>query len=83
MPIYEFQCRGCSTQFEFLVLHNTTAACPSCQGHDLERLPTGFAVSTREMTLTRARKARYAAVQSKDHKDKMIAEAEHEAEHHH
>jgi putative FmdB family regulatory protein len=38
MPIYDYVCRGCNTQFELLVRAATTPACPECRGEDLERL---------------------------------------------
>ena len=61
MPIYEYECRACHHQFELLVLpqHKDAPACPSCQSHELERLLSGFAVSsegTREANLQAARK---------------------------
>ena len=38
MPMYDYVCRGCSTQFEALVRAGTTPKCPECRGEDLERL---------------------------------------------
>jgi len=83
MPIYEYECRGCGNQFELLVLPNrpTPAICPECQGEDLERLPTGFAVSSSEMTRERVKKAREARKASKNFKDQQVAEREHLIEH--
>jgi putative FmdB family regulatory protein len=46
MPIYEYQCRGCGHHFEQLIIHSTTPECPTCQGHDLERLISMFAVDS-------------------------------------
>ena len=47
MPIYEYQCRSCGNQFEYLVLPTTPEpACPSCQGHELEQLLSMFGTST-------------------------------------
>lgn len=46
MPIYEYQCRGCGRQFEQLIIHSTTPECPACQGHDLERMISLFAVNS-------------------------------------
>ena len=37
MPIYEYTCKGCGEEFELLLRHDTTAACPSCQSEDIER----------------------------------------------
>jgi putative FmdB family regulatory protein len=83
MPIYEYECRTCHQQFEVLVLPQNTAppACPSCQSQELERLLSGFAVSsesTRASNLAGARK-RFAT--SSDLKDKKIAESEDVREH--
>ncbi|MDA2916204.1 zinc ribbon domain-containing protein [Nitrospinae bacterium AH_259_B05_G02_I21] len=39
MPIYEYRCLGCETQFEQLLLRATDEArCPSCDETDLERI---------------------------------------------
>jgi putative FmdB family regulatory protein len=83
MPIYEYECRGCGHQFEFLLLPTNTAppACPSCQGQDLERVISSFAVSsdgTRQNALSDGRK-RAARV----NRDKSIAEAEYIKNHEH
>ena len=85
MPIYEYQCRQCGHQFEFLVLPSSTAtpACPQCKGQELERLLSGFAVNTAELTRARVKQARAAKAQSKDEKDKKVAEAEEVKEHRH
>jgi putative FmdB family regulatory protein len=84
MPIFEYSCRACGHQFEFLKLPTTpdAARCPACQGEDLERLLSGFAMSTRELTNARAKAARKQQLGSKEHKDKVVAITE-EREHHH
>lgn len=79
MPIYEYHCRACGHRFEQVVLPATTPTCPSCQGHDLERLLSLFSVSseaTRTSNLSSARR-QHAKIQ----RDKQVAE--HEAFHHH
>ena len=83
MPIYEYRCNGCGDEFEFLQLpaRATTPACPSCSGEDLERLPTGFAVSSDEIRQARVQKARALRKNSSNFKDQKIAEAEHIREH--
>ena len=83
MPIYEYECKACGHQFEFLLLPTSpaTPACPECQSQDLEKLLSGFALSTREMTKARVKKARRQIKESKDYKDKQVAEAEHVKEH--
>ena len=79
MPIYEYQCKGCSNQFEQVVLPKTTPQCPACKSQELERLLSHFAVSsegTRQTNLTSARKQARKTQLDKAH-------AEHEAMHHH
>jgi putative FmdB family regulatory protein len=46
MPIYEFECRQCGNRFETLVRESTKPSCPSCQGTDLARLLSAFAVGS-------------------------------------
>ena len=81
MPIYEYGCRSCGEQFELLMLTGTVAACPSCQGQDLERQVSGFAVNSAEISQARVKKAREANRASSNIKDKMRAEAEHIRDH--
>lgn len=83
MPIYEYACRACGHQFEHLLLPTakTDPACPECQSHDLEKLLSGFALSTRDLTKARVKAARKQIAQSKDTKDKQIAEAEYVRHH--
>jgi putative FmdB family regulatory protein len=85
MPIYEYECRRCGHQFEFLVLpsSNTAPACPECKGQELERLQSGFAVNTAELSRARVKQARAAKAQSKDYKDQRAAEAERVKDHQH
>ncbi len=84
MPILEYACRACGHQFEFLKLPATAdaAKCPACQSEDLERLVSGFAMSTRELTKARVKATRKQHLGSKERKDKQIAETE-EFDHHH
>ena len=84
MPIYEYQCRHCGHQFEFLLRPpDTAASCPECSGQDLERLLSGFAVNTTELSQARVVRARAAKVASADQKDKKVAEAEKVRDHKH
>jgi putative FmdB family regulatory protein len=82
MPIYEYQCRKCSHQFEALVRPPMDApACPACQSQDLERLLSMFAVSsesTKQQALQDGRRRG-----SKVKKEKDIAQLEYEKEHAH
>jgi putative FmdB family regulatory protein len=81
MPIYEYECRGCGHRFEFLLLPSTVPACPSCNGKDLEREISLFAVSSdgsRKVALSDGRK-RAAGVQ----REKAAADAEYIKNHPH
>jgi putative FmdB family regulatory protein len=85
MPIYEYECRSCGSTFELLVRlpnaasRDEAAACPSCQGRDLQQLISGFSVSsagTRQMHLNQARR-----LGQKERRDKQHAEIEREQHH--
>jgi putative FmdB family regulatory protein len=81
MPIYEYECRGCGEQFELLVLKGTVAACPACQGQDLEQLLSGFAVTSDQIRRTNVKRARAQYAASKTTRDKKVAELEEIKEH--
>ena len=83
MPIYEYECRGCGHQFEFLLLptNPTVPTCPQCSSLELDRVISMFAVSSdgsRQLALKDGRK-RAARV----NRDKSSAEAEYEKNHEH
>jgi putative FmdB family regulatory protein len=44
MPMYEYQCRECHHLFELLVREQTVLACPACDGRELDRQLSVFAV---------------------------------------
>jgi putative FmdB family regulatory protein len=46
MPLYEYRCLACESQFELLIRGGATPACPSCGAITLERLLSMFAVSS-------------------------------------
>ena len=80
MPIYDFKCRGCGREFEGLVLPaRAHPACPQCQGQDLERLISAFAVSSEERSQSALKGARKAYKHSL--RDKEVHEREHFVEH--
>lgn len=83
MPILEYACKACGRRFEFLKLPTTTTApvCPDCRSRDLERLLSGFAVNTPERSRERVKDARRQLKESRDYKDKKVAEAEYIQEH--
>lgn len=45
MPLFEYECQSCHHQFELLVRESTTFECPACQGRELTRQLSVFAVS--------------------------------------
>jgi putative FmdB family regulatory protein len=83
MPIHEYICKACGTQFEHLLLPaaKTEPVCPACRSRDLEKLMSGFAVSTPDRTKANVKAARKQIGQSKDHKDKQVAQAEYVKHH--
>jgi len=44
VPLYEYVCRKCRSQFEELVFGDAKPVCPSCKSDDLERLLSVVAV---------------------------------------
>ncbi|HEX2459230.1 MAG TPA: zinc ribbon domain-containing protein [Vicinamibacterales bacterium] len=83
MPIFEYACKACGRRFEFLKLPATTTApvCPDCRSGDLERLFSGFAVNTPELSKARVKDARRQLKESRNYKDKQVADAEYVQEH--
>ena len=78
MPIHEYACNGCGHRFELLLLPSleTRAECPACHGQELERLTSGFAVASPELSRARVKAAQRRYAQSKDQKEKQVADAE-------
>jgi putative FmdB family regulatory protein len=80
MPIHDFRCRTCGHEFEALVrAQDPPTLCPSCRGADVEKLLSGFAVSTKEKTQAAAKKSRQRQVAA--NRDKVVAEEEYRKEH--
>jgi putative FmdB family regulatory protein len=80
MPLYDFACRSCGETFEGLVRPERPAVtCPKCGGTELERMPSGFAVSSAESRAASAKQSREHQVRA--HKDKAIADIEYRKEH--
>ena len=50
MPLYEYRCRACDSQFELLIRGTATPACPACGATTVERLLSMFAVSSEGMS---------------------------------
>ena len=81
MPLHEFECRACGSCFELLVRGAATPACPSCLSADLERLISGFAVSSETTRGSALQAARRKSVHSRDRRDKQRADVEDTLEH--
>ncbi len=45
MPLFEYECRGCGRQFEYLTRDGQSPKCPGCESEDLQKLLSVFAVS--------------------------------------
>ena len=59
MPIFEYSCKACGHDFEFLVLPSTTAECPACHSRDLDKLisiPAVKSESTHGLAMKAAKK---------------------------
>ena len=82
MPIYEYRCQACGHEFEALLLPASAApVCTSCNSPDLERLLSGFAVSSEGSRNTNLRAAKTRAAANRDQRDKRIADQEVTREH--
>jgi putative FmdB family regulatory protein len=80
MPIYDFHCRGCGHEFEALVrAQDPPAKCPSCQGAELDRLLSGFAMKTAEKSAAAALDSRKRQIRA--NKEKIVADEEYRKEH--
>ena len=47
MPIFEYACKQCGAEFDALIQGAATVACPSCEGVELEKKLSSFAVAGR------------------------------------
>lgn len=46
MPLFEYSCKSCDHQFEWLTRGAATPECPSCHGTTLEKRQSTFAART-------------------------------------
>lgn len=84
MPLYEYKCLGCETQFETLIVKaSQPIMCPSCSSESVERLISMFAVSSES-----SRQASTAAaykynnkLNAKQEPDKQRIQIEHKHQH--
>ena len=81
MPIFEYRCKACEHEFEALVLPHkpATVECPECHATDVEKLLSGFALSTDEIRQTNAKKSRQQQIAKR--KDAIVAEEEYRRNH--
>ena len=80
MPLFEYRCLACDSQFELLIRGAAVPACPSCGSASLERMLSLFAVSS-EGTQLRNRQTLGAAQRQKSQQVKK--EREHYRHDHH
>lgn len=55
MPLYEYSCESCETEFEFLVRGSEQPECPRCGGSSLQRLlsvPAAHSGSRRSLPIS-------------------------------
>lgn len=73
MPLFEYRCPACSSQFELLIRGAAVPTCPSCGSTDLEKMLSMFAVSSEgtqlrsRQTLGAAQRQKSQAVQKEQH----------------
>ena len=80
MPIYDYRCRSCGHEFEGLSRpQDPPVVCPTCKSGDLEKLLSGFAVSSAEKTAAAALDARKRHVRA--NRDKVVADEEYRKQH--
>ena len=81
MPLYDFRCRACGTEFEALVRATEPApACRACGHADLERLIPQVVVSTEAQTKRAVTSARVKARGA--HQDRIEYQREIDSKHH-
>jgi putative FmdB family regulatory protein len=50
MPLFEYECRSCGHHFEHLTREGHAPACPACDGVELQKLLSVFAVGAGSST---------------------------------
>ena len=80
MPIHDYRCKACGHEFEALSRpQDPPVACPSCKSGDLEKLLSGFAVSSDGIRAANALDSRKRQISK--NKDKLVADEEYRKEH--
>src|SRR4051812_44597461 len=46
MPLFEYDCRDCGRQFEYLTRQDQSPSCPACHGVDLQKRLSVFAAQS-------------------------------------
>jgi putative FmdB family regulatory protein len=88
VPLFDFRCRACSTEFESLVraasYGDPPTTCPGCGSQDLDRLLASFAVKSAEKTqaAAAAKNAKAATVARRDHIAELQDQEKHRKEDH-
>jgi len=88
VPLFDFVCRACGTQFESLVRSasygDPPTACPACRSQELHRLLASFAVKSAEKTqaAAAAKNAKAASVARRDHVAELQDQEKHRKEDH-
>jgi putative FmdB family regulatory protein len=54
MPLFEFACRSCGHQFEYLTRADRVPSCPSCDSRELDKQLSTFAVNANGLSRDRA-----------------------------
>jgi len=54
MPIFEYVCQDCENHFEVLVQGSASPVCPACDGDNLKKQLSVFAVSTKSAAPARS-----------------------------
>jgi putative FmdB family regulatory protein len=82
MPIYEYECKACGNQFEFLVIpQSSKPECPECHHQDLNQQVSLCAVSsesTRQAHFNTARKAAKKVQFDKQHEEHKMMHEHHD-----
>jgi putative FmdB family regulatory protein len=82
VPLYDFICQQCGLRFEALIRrHIDDPFCPGCQGRDLTKLISMFAVDSSDMRVRALKSGREHA--SKDQREKARADREYMEKHLH
>ena len=79
MPVYEYRCKECKTEFETLVRGQKVPSCPACFSKDLERLlsiPTVNSEGTRNLALKAAKQR-----DARQGHERVMTQREYEAHH--